>query len=157
MLFRSPANANLQLLGVYDPDLVEPLANVLLNLGVKRAMVVYGQDRLDEISMSAPTTVCELQDGTLKNYVITPEQFGLERCEKNQLVGGDAKENAKISLEILSGAKGPKRNAVVINAGAALHLTNQISIEEGIKLAEEMIDSGKALEQLNKFIEKSNL
>jgi len=152
----NPANANLQLLGVYDEVLVEPLARVLRNLGVKRGMVVYGQDRLDEISISAPTTVCEFIGDEFITYEITPEQFGFNRGLKEELAGGDPKENAEIALKILKGEKGPKRDAVVLNAGASLHIAHEISIEEGIKIAEEMIDSGKALKQLERLIILTN-
>ena len=116
----NPGHPSMQLLGVYDEYLVQPLAQVLMNLGVKRGMVVYGQDKLDEISLSAPTTVCEFQDGLMKNYVITPEQFGLKRCDKQDLVGGSPAENAAITRAILAGEKGPKRDAVLMNAVSAL-------------------------------------
>lgn len=153
----NPGNPTMQLLGVYDEYLVEPLAQVLINLGVKRGMVVYGQDKLDEISMSAPTTVCEFKDGWFKSYVIAPEDFGFERCSKADLVGGTPKENAEITLAILKGEKGPKRNAVLMNAGASLYIGGKAeTLEEGIDLAAELIDSGKALETLNKLIEVSN-
>mgnify|MGYP002514807416 CR=1 FL=1 len=152
----NPANANLQLLGVYDISLVKPLAIVLSNLGVKRGMVVYGNDCLDEISMSDTTNVCEFKDGKFKEYILDPRNYGFSLCKKDDLVGGTPKENAKIVKSILNGDKGPKRDAVVLNAAAALHIANQISIEEGIKLAEEAIDSGKAKEQLEKFIVMTN-
>lgn len=153
----NPGSPQMQLLGVYDEYLVEPLAQVLINLGVKRGMVVYGQDKLDEISMSAPTTICEFKDGWFKTYTITPEDFGLERCTKADLTGGTPKENAKITLDILKGEKGHKRNAVLMNAGAALYIGGKAeTIKDGIALAAELIDSGKALETLNKFIEISN-
>ncbi len=149
----NPARANLQLLGVYDESLVEPICNVLKNLGLKRAMVVYGQDKLDEISISAPTTICELNDGKVTKYIITPELYGLESGKKEELVGGDPKENAEYAIKILKGEiKGAKRNAVVINAAAALHIANEITMEEGVKLAEELIDSGKAYEKLQELI-----
>ena len=142
---------------MYDDYLVEPLAQVLINLGVKRGMVVYGQEKLDEISMSAPTTICEIRDGWFKSSVITPEEFGFERCTKEDLKGGTPEENAKITLAILNGEKGHKRNAVLMNAGAALYIGGKAdSIKEGIALAAEMIDSGKALETLNQLIEVSN-
>ena len=145
------------LLGVYDDYLVQPLAQVLMNLGVKRGMVVYGQDKMDEISLSAPTTVCEFKDGWMKNYVITPEQFGLKRCTKQDLVGGTPAENAEITKAILSGEKGPKRDAVLMNAGAALYIGGKAeSLAEGIKLAAEIIDSGKAMTTLEKLISVSN-
>ncbi len=136
---------------------MEPLAQVLINLGVKRGMVVYGQEKLDEISMSAPTTICEIRDGWFKSSVITPEEFGFEHCTKEDLKGGTPEENAKITLAILNGEKGHKRNAVLMNAGAALYIGGKAdSIKEGIALAAEMIDSGKALETLNQLIEVSN-
>lgn len=152
----NPAKANLQLLGVYNKDLVEPLAKVLSKLGVKRGMVVHGNDGLDEISMCAATTVCEFNEGTFESYELDPTKYGFTLCKTEDLVGGTPEENAKIAKDILGGQKGAKRDAVVLNAAAALHITNQISIEEGIKLAEEVIDSGKAMEQLNKFIEVTN-
>ena len=153
----NPGTPSMQLLGVYDEYLVEPLAQVLVNLGVKRGMVVYGQDKLDEISTSAPTTVCEIRDGWFKTYVITPEKFGIERCTKGELKGGSPKENAAITLAILKGEKGPKRNAVLMNAGAALTIGGKAeSMEEGIGLAAELLDSGKALQVLEKLIEISN-
>ena len=153
----NPGSPKMQLLGVYDEYLVQPLAQVLINLGVEKGMVVYGQDKLDEISLSSPTTVCEFKDGWYKTYVITPEQFGLERCHKSDLVGGTPEENAQITLNILKGEKGHKRNAVLMNAGAALYIGGKAeSMADGIKLAGEIIDSGKALETLNKFIEVSN-
>ena len=152
----NPGRPSMQLLGVYDEYLVQPLAQVLMNLGVKRGMVVYGQDKLDEISLSAPTTVCEFQDGWMKNYVITPEQFGLKRCEKQDLVGGTPAENAAITKAILAGEKGPKRDAVLMNAGAALYIGRKAeSLADGIKLAAELIDSGKAAKTLEKLIEVS--
>ena len=153
----NPGSPKMQLLGVYDEYLTAPLAQVLISLGVKRGMVVYGQDKLDEISMSAPTTVCEIKDGWFKSYVITPEQFGFERCTKADLVGGTPEENAEIVRAILNGEKGHKRNAVLMNAGAALYIGGKAeSMEAGIGLAAELIDSGKAAETLQKFIEVSN-
>lgn len=153
----NPASPKMQLLGVYDEYLVEPLAQVLISLGVEKGMVVYGQDKLDEISLSAPTTVCEFKDGWYKKYVICPEDFGLERCTKEDLKGGTAAENAEMTKAILNGEKGHKRNAVLMNAGAALYIGGKAdSMAEGIKLAAELIDSGKAQEVLNKFIEVSN-
>ena len=153
----NPANPKIQLLGVYDEYLVEPLAKVLMSLGVERGMVVYGTDRLDEISLSAPTQICEFKDGWSKTYTIKPEDFGMERCTKDDLKGGTAKENAAITIDILKGQKGHKRNAVLLNAGAALYLGGKAdSIAAGIKLAAELIDSGKALETMNKVIQISN-
>lgn len=153
----NPGNPKMQLMGVYDEYLVEPLAQVLMNLGVRRGMVVYGQDKLDEISISAPTTVCEFKDGWYKTYTIAPEDFGLTRCAKADLIGGSPEENAKITLSILNGEKGPKRDAVLINAGAALYIGGKVTtIKEGIMFASELIDSGKAAQTLNKLIEVSN-
>ena len=153
----NPGSPAMQLLGVYDEYLVEPLAQVLISLGIKRGMVVYGQDKLDEISMNAPTTVCEIKDGWFKSYTLTPEQFGLERCTKADLAGGTPEENAQIVRDILSGQKGPKRNAVLMNAGAALYVGGKAeNMADGIRLAAELLDSGKVMETLNKFIEVSN-
>ncbi len=153
----NPASPTRQLLGVYDEYLVEPLAQVLINLGVKRGMVVYGQDKLDEISMSAPTKICEIKDGWFKTYTITPEKFGFARCTKADLRGGTPAENAQITRDILSGATGPMRNAVLMNAGAALYLYGKAdSLKSGIALAAELIDSGAALKTLEKVIEVSN-
>lgn len=153
----NPAGANMEVMGVYDEALVEPLAKVLFNLGVKNAMVVYGQDKLDEISMCAPTSVCEIKNGEFKSYVITPEQFGFTRCEKDDLLGGSPEENAKITREILSGKKGPKRDAVVMNSGAALYVAGKCdTLEAGVRMAGELIDSGKAMAQLETFIACSN-
>ena len=152
----NPAGASMELLGVYDADHLELLAKVLCNLGVKRGMVVFGQDGLDEISLSSPTSICELQDGFIKSYVIEPEQYGFTRCKKEELVGGTPEENAKITRDILAGAKGPKRDAVLLNSAAAIHIARpEVSIEKGIVMAAETIDSGKAKAQLEKFIELS--
>ncbi|MDO4515812.1 MAG: anthranilate phosphoribosyltransferase [Bacillota bacterium] len=153
----NPASPTMQLLGVYDEYLVEPLAHVLMSLGVKQGMVVYGMDKLDEISLSAPTKVCEFRDGWYKTYTIQPEEFGLTRCAKADLVGGDPAENAAITRAILSGEKGPKRDAVLLNAGAALYIGGKAAtLAQGITLAAEIIDSGKALETLEQFITVSN-
>ena len=152
----NPASPTMQLLGVYDEYLVEPLAQVLIDLGVKRGMVVYGTDKLDEISLSSPTKVCEIKDGWFKTYTITPEQFGLERCTKDELKGGTPAENAAITRAILGGEKGAHRNAVLMNAGAALYIAGKAdSMNDGIKLAAELIDSGKAAKTLEKFVEVS--
>ncbi len=153
----NPGSPTMQLLGVYDEYLTGPLAKVLVSLGVKRGMVVYGQDKLDEISMSAPTTVCEIKDGQYQIYEITPEDFGLKRCTKEDLRGGLPAENAEITRQILGGAKGPKRDAVLMNAGAAIYIGGKAdSMADGIRLAGELIDSGKATETLEKFIVLSN-
>ena len=153
----NPGTPSMQLLGVYDDYLVQPLAQVLINLGVKRGMVVYGQEKLDEISLSAPTTVCEFKDGWMKNYTITPELFGFERCLKSDLAGGTPEENAQITLSILNGEKGHRRNAVLMNAGAALYIGGKAeTMEEGVKLAAELIDCGRAADTLKRLIEISN-
>ena len=153
----NPASPTMQLLGVYDDYLVEPLAKVLSSLGVKRGMVVYGMDKLDEISLSAPTKVCEIQNGWYKTKVITPEEFGFERCSKDDLKGGTPKENAEITRAILNGEKGHKRNAVLLNAGAALYIAGKANdMKDGVKLAAELIDSGKAKATLEKLISLSN-
>jgi anthranilate phosphoribosyltransferase len=153
----NPGKPKMQLLGVYDEYLVEPLARVLVSLGVKRGMVVYGKDKLDEISMSAPTAICEIKDGWYRSFTITPEEFGFERCTKDELKGGTHEENAEITKGILKGTKGPKRNAVLLNAGASLYIAGKAdSFEAGVKLAAELIDSGKAYETLEKIIKVSN-
>ncbi len=154
----NPASPKMQLLGVYDEYLAEPLAQVLIDLGVRRGMVVYGQDKLDEISMSAPTTICEFKDGWYKKYTVKPEDFGLERCTKAELTGGTPAENAEITRTILKGdAHGAKRNAVLMNAGAALFIAGKAdSMATGIRLAGELIDSGAAIQTLEKLIEVSN-
>ncbi len=152
----NPGTPTMQLLGVYDDYLVEPLAQVLINLGIRRGMVVYGQDKLDEISLSAPTTICEIRDGWFKTSVITPEEFGFERCSKEDLKGGTPEENAAIAMAILKGEKGHRRNAVLMNAGTALYIAGKAeSIREGIALAAELIDSGRALRTLQSLIEVS--
>ena len=148
----NPAHPKRQLLGVYDEYLIEPLAKVLMELGVKRGMVVYGMDKLDEIPLSAP-----IKDGSLHTYEIKPEDFGLSRCKKEDLAGGDPKENAAITLSILNGEKGAKRDAVLLNAGAALYIGEKAkSMQEGINLAARLIDSKKALKVLEDFIKVSN-
>ncbi len=153
----NPGSPKRQLLGVYDEYLVEPLAQVLINLGVERGMVVYGRDKLDEISMSAPTAICEFKDGWFKTYTVCPEDFGFERCTKADLEGGTPEENAKITRNILNGEKGHKRNAVLLNAGAALYIGGKAeSMKDGVKLAAEIIDSGRAAKTLEQFIELSN-
>ncbi|MBQ1491298.1 MAG: anthranilate phosphoribosyltransferase [Blautia sp.] len=154
----NPASPSRQLLGVYDEYLVDPLAQVLMNLGVKKGMVVYGMDKLDEISMSAPTLICEFQNGWFKKYVVTPETFGFTRCEKSELVGGKPEENAAITRAILAGEdRGPKRSAVLMNAGAALYIDDKVaSFKEGVELAAKLIDEGAALKTLEKFVEVSN-
>lgn len=154
----SPAGAAYQVMGVYDESLVEPLAKVLSNLGVKRGMVVYGLDSLDEISMSSPTAVCEINGDRKGIYRISPEDFGYKTCDKKELLGGRPEENARITRDIISGAdKGPKRQAVCLNAGAAIYIAGKAGdMKEGVRRAEELIDSGKAGDKLSQFIEESN-
>lgn len=154
----NPAGANMELMGVYDESLVEPLAQVMAKLGVSRGMVVYGKDSLDEISMCAPTAVCEIKDGWFQSYELTPEQFGYERCDRSQLTGGSPQENAEITKAILEGReKGAKRQAVCLNAGAALYITGKAEmIEQGVRMAESLIDDGSALRKLEEFITESN-
>ena len=154
----NPAGANMELMGVYDESLVEPLAQVMAKLRVSRGMVVYGKDSLDEISMCAPTAVCEIKDGWFQSYELTPEQFGYERCDKSQLTGGSPQENAEITKAILEGReKGAKRQAVCLNAGAALYITGKAeTIEQGVRMAESLIDDRSALRKLEEFITESN-
>ncbi len=148
----NPASPSMMLLGVYDESLVEPLAKVMSSLGVKRGLVVYCQDRLDEIASCSPTTVCEVKEGFFKTFVVKPEDFGLIRSKKTDLEGGTPKDNAKITLSILKGEKGPRRDTVLMNAGAAFYLAGKAdSISGGIKLAEEIIDSGRAAAKFEEF------
>lgn len=154
----NPAGANMQVMGVYEEALVEPLAHVLCNLGVKNALVVYGQDKLDEISMAAPTTVCEVRGDSYKTYTITPEQFGFTTCGKEALLGGMPAENAAITRAVLDGTEtGAKRGAVLMNAGAGLFVAGKAAdMAGGVALAAEMIDSGKAYRKLEEFVARSN-
>ncbi len=148
----NPASPSMQLLGVYDESLVDPLARVLTSLGVKRGMVVYGQEKLDEISMCAPTTYCAFRNGQYHSGILTPEEFGFERCRKEDLKGGAPEENARITERVLQGEKGPRRNTVLMNGGAALFIAGKArDMREGVKLAGELIDSGKAFEKLEEF------
>ena len=147
----------MQLMGVYDEALVEPMARVLSKLGVKNGMVVYGQDCLDEISLSAATTVCEICNGELKSYIVEPEDFGFEKCGKEELEGGEPEENAAITKAILNGEKGAKRNAVVLNAAACIYIAKKAdTMEEAVRIAENVIDCGKAMEVLNQFVALTN-
>lgn len=154
----NPAKPEYFLLGVYDEYLVEPVAKVLASLGVRHALVVYGQDKMDEVSVSAPTTVCELKEGFYRTIRICPEDFGFQRCSKDDLVGGMPAENAQTTRGILSGEiRDARRTSVLLNAGCALYAACAASsIEEGVRMAAEMIDSGKALATLEKIIEVSN-
>lgn len=153
----NPAGANMEILGVYSEDLVEPLAKVLVNLGVKKGMVVYGQDVMDEITLSAKTTVCEIRNGEIKKYELNPEDYGFKMCTKEDLAGGDAKVNAQITKDILNGEKGPKRDTVILNAAACIYVyRDDVTFEDAIKIATETIDSKKATKQLEVFIKMSN-
>jgi len=149
----NPAHANSQVLGVYDESLVEPMAKVLQQLGVKNALVIHGQDGFDEASISAPTTVMEVHGDNFKKYEIIPEQFGLNRATKNQIIGGTPQENAQITLEILNGQSGAKRDIILLNSALAIHTARpELSIQQAITIARQTIDSGQALEKLNQFI-----
>lgn len=154
----NPAHPALQMIGVYDESLVEPLARVLTSLGGKHGMVVYGQDKLDEISLSAPTKICEFHEGNYKTYVLTPEEVGLTRCKKEDLVGGTPQENGQITIDILQGATGPKRDVVLLNAGAGLYIGKKAaSIADGVQLAANLIDSGAAYEKLEALRKATNI
>ncbi len=153
----NPASANMQVMGVYDESLVKPLAQVLLNLGVKNAMVVYGKDRLDEISMCDKTVVCEILDGEFRDYEICPEDFGYKTVDKSELLGGDPEDNAKITLAILNGEKSARRDAVCLNAGAGLYVAKKAkTLADGVLMAEKLLDDKKALNKLQEFIKYSN-
>lgn len=153
----SPAYVNLQVLGVYSENLVRPMAQVLANLGVKHAMVVYGQDGVDEVSLCAPTTVCEVRGTALHSFTLNPQELGLSLCKQSDLVGGEAMHNKEIALGILKGNKGPKRDMVLLNAAVALTTAlENMSLNEALNLAKEMIDSGKALQKLNDFVAMTN-
>ena len=153
----NPAGANLQLLGVYDENLVEPMARVLKNLGVKRAMVVHGHDGLDEITLTGASTICEVAGGRINSYFITPEQFGLTRCTVADLRGGGPAENAAIARDILSGKPGPCRDIVVMNAACCLYMGRSgITMGDCVLMAQELIDSGRAMAKLRDFIRISN-
>lgn len=153
----NPANANIQLMGVYDEKLVEPMARVLAKLGVRNCMVVYGQDGLDEISVSAPTSVCEYRNGTFRSYMIEPEKLGIPIYSKEEITGGTPEENAAITREILNGGQGAKTDAVILNAAAGIYLaTPDISLAEAVTRARKVIMSGLALERLNRFVVMSN-
>jgi len=144
-------------MGVYDESLVLPLAMVIHNLGVKDAMIVYGQDKLDEISISAPTTVCEIKNDKFSQYTLNPQDYGFKLSPKSEILGGSPKLNASIGLNILNGEEGARRDAVLLNSAAGLYIGGKVnSLEKGISLAEKLIDSGKAKEQLEKFVEMSN-
>ena len=154
----NPIKPSRQLLGVYDEYLLEPLAKVLTSLGVKNGMVVYGREKLDELSTAGETAVCEFNNGEYSSYVLTPEQFGLTRSTKKDLEGGTPEENAAITRDILSGKdKGPKYETVLMNAGAALYIAGKATdIADGIEKARELIDNGEALKAMERFVDLSN-
>jgi anthranilate phosphoribosyltransferase len=153
----NPAGANMQLLGVYDEKLVRPLASVLANLGVKRAMVVHGHDGLDEITLTGTTTICEAYDGRLNSYFITPEQFGLTRCGIGELTGGDPEENAGIARAILGGERGAKRDVVLLNAAFCIYMARQdVTLRQCVQIAAQLIDSGEAMKKMLAFVEATN-
>jgi anthranilate phosphoribosyltransferase len=154
----NPANANMQVMGVYSADLVEPLARVLSNLGVKKGLVIYGTDGMDEATVTAPTKVCEIDNGTFKSYDITPEEFGLGTYPMEDLIGGNGAENAELTKQILKGElKGAKRDIVLLNSALGIYVGGKASsIKEGVKIAAEMIDSGKAYAKMEEFAKLSN-
>ena len=154
----NPASPEMMILGVYDESLVQPLARVLVSLGVKDGMVVYGQDCLDELSTACPTTVCEFHGDDYLSYVLTPEELGMKRCTKEDLQGGSPEENAQITRDILSGKEtGAKRDTVLVNAAAGLYIAGLApSLKDGIAKAQELINSGKAAETLEAYIRVSN-
>jgi anthranilate phosphoribosyltransferase len=154
----NPAGATMQLMGVYDRKLVEPLAQVLSNLGVVRGVAVSGSDGMDEVTLTGETHVCEIRYGELTSYDITPEQFGFKRCKLEDLAGGPPEENARITLDILNGKeRGPKRDVVVLNAAMALYLgTDNCTVADCIKMAQDLIDSGKAAAKLDEFRRLTN-
>jgi anthranilate phosphoribosyltransferase len=154
----NPAGATMQLMGVYDRHLVEPLAQVLSNLGVVRGVAVNGSDGMDEVTLTGFTHVCEIRYGALTSYDITPEQFGFKRCKIEDLTGGSPEENARITLDILSGReKGPKRDVVVLNAAMALYLgIDNCTIADCVKTAQDLIDSGQAAAKLEEFRRLTN-
>jgi len=149
----NPAHASSQVLGVYDEKLVEPMAKVLMQLNIKNAMVIHGQDGFDEASISAPTTVVEVHNGESYKYEITPEQFGLKRAQKSEVIGGTPDENAQITLDILNGQKGAKRDIILLNSALAIHtVKKEIDLESAIEMARKAIDDGSAINKLNEFV-----
>lgn len=152
----NPASPKYMVMGVYDGYLVEPLARVISTLGVKKGMIVYGNDRLDEISCSAETTICEVKDGWYRSFNIAPEDFGIQRCKKSDIVGGEAAFNAEITKAVLGGKKGPCRDVVLLNSAAGLYSAGAASsMADGVELAANLIDSGKAMDVLNRYRECS--
>jgi len=153
----NPAMATHQLIGLYSGDLVGMIAHVLKNLGSVCAMVVHGMEGLDEISLCGPTKVAELRGGQVKEYIVEPEQFGLKRCRMEELHGGNAEQSAAIVRGVLHGDNGPARDVVLLNGGAALYVSGSAAtIQDGIQMAAESIDSGKASEKLARLVEMTN-
>ncbi|ABX31928.1 anthranilate phosphoribosyltransferase [Petrotoga mobilis SJ95] len=153
----NPANIKYQLMGIYDPKLVYPIAEVLNNLGVKRAMVVHGSEGIDEFSLSGKNKVAFLNEGKIEKLEISPEDLGLEKYSIQEIQGGSAEENKRIILNIFNGEMGPKRDVVVLNTAAGLYVANKVnSLEEGINFAQEIIDSGKAMKKLEEMVEFTN-
>lgn len=154
----NPAGASIQLTGVFDKKLARPLAQVMMNLGVERGMVLHGMDGMDEATLAAGTAIVEIRRSELVSYEINPEDFGLKRSTGEALVGGDAEENAEITRSILAGIeRGPKREVVLLNSGLALYLAGKgKTIGEGVSLAETLVDSGAALHKMNDFIKSTN-
>lgn len=153
----NPASATMQIMGVYDEKLVEPMANVLKNLGVKSGMVVYGQDGIDEISLVAKTTACQIKDGKITKLEINPEDYGFKLCKAEELVGGNPQQNAQIALDIFNGKKDARRNVVLLNSGVAIYIAGKAnSIKDGIEIAKETIDNGKAKAKLDEFVKATN-
>lgn len=153
----NPAKAKAQIMGVFDEDLVEPLANVLKNVGVDRALVVHGKDGLDELTITNDTRICELKEGKIESYYLNPEKLGIQKGNMEDIIGGNAEENAEIIRNLFKGEKGPKRDILVLNAGAAIYIGNKAkSLQEGIEIAKNIIDSNKAMEKLEAFIKVSN-
>jgi len=150
----NPAAARMQLMGVYDGSLLEPLARVMSNLGVEKGMTVHGADGLDEISVCAPTSVCEIRNGTIMDYTIEPEKLGIRLCSEGDIAGGGPEENARIIREVLGGERGPRRDIVLLNSAAALYIADRCgSVSGGLTLAAAAIDSGRASERLERFVD----
>lgn len=153
----NPAGAKIQVLGVYEPRLTETMATVLKDLGIQQGLVVHGEDTLDEISITGKTKVTEFREGQVKTYFIKPEDFGLKRGRLIEIEGGDKKKNAEIILEILRGTRGAKRDITVLNAGAVFMIAGRAkNLDEGIKLANQSIDSGEAFNKLERLIKFTN-
>jgi anthranilate synthase/phosphoribosyltransferase len=153
----NPANADYQIIGVFEENLVEKIAKVLVNLGLTKAMVVHGSDGLDEITLTGKTKVAEIKNGWIKNLEFDPKDYGFNYCASNDLKGGDIKANKEIALSILTGKKGPKRDIVILNSAAAIYMAKEnLSFQEAIRKAEYSIDSGAALEKLNGLIKFTN-